>query len=56
MAKKNTKVPQQYKESPEARRARVAAEGNRFHQRVVESKKVYNRKKLKKEDNSYANY
>lgn len=50
MAKKNAKVPQQYKESPEARRERVAAEGNKFRQRVVESKKVYNRKKIKKED------
>ncbi len=54
MAKK-TKVSQQYKESPEARRARVAAEGNLFRQRVVESKKkVYNRQKFKKGDNSYA--
>lgn len=46
MAKKNVK---RYKESPEQRHDRVVAEAGRFRQRVVESKKVYNRKKNKKE-------
>ena len=42
------KVPAMYRESKEARRQRVANEGNKFRQRVVTSKKVYDRKKIKK--------
>lgn len=48
MSKKN--VPQQYKESKEARYNRVVNEGGKLRQRVVTSKKVYNRKKNKKEE------
>ena len=53
MSKKN--IPQQYKESKEARYNRVVNEGGKFRQRIVTSKKVYNRKKNKKEE-SYDNH
>ena len=46
---KKQKLPKIYRETPEMRHQRVVAEGNRFRQRTVESKKVYNRKKNKKE-------
>ena len=46
MAKKYIK---RYKESPEQRHNRVVAEAGRFRSRIVESKKLYNRKKNKKE-------
>ena len=43
--KKNVK---RYKESPEQRHDRVVAEAGRFRQRIVQSKKVYNRNKDKR--------
>ena len=47
MAKKKSGKP--YKESPEQRHDRVVYEAGRYRPRIVESKKVYNRKKNKKE-------
>ena len=41
-----------YRESPEARKERVRTEGNRFHTRVVKSKKQYDRQKFKKGENN----
>ncbi len=48
--KKVTKVDP-YKESPDARKARVQAEGNRYKTRIVADKKnTYSRQKFKKGD------
>lgn len=48
MAKKNTKLPKEYRETPEQRKERVKAEGARFRSRIETPKTTYNRKKAER--------
>ena len=47
MAKKK-KLPKEYRETPEQRKERVRAEGNRFRSRIEVPKTTYNRKATKR--------
>lgn len=48
MAKKNQKLPREYRETQEQRKERVRAEGTRFRSRIETPKTTYNRKKAER--------